>query len=76
MNFVCVCKNCGRTIEQEFLYCPWCGTKKTEPVLKNDLKVEIFNKLEEKQVECLDKKIKELFGKLDELEKFFSNDFK
>jgi hypothetical protein len=21
-----VCKDCGRTIAGEFVYCPWCGT--------------------------------------------------
>ncbi|MDE5898099.1 MAG: hypothetical protein K2H09_02380 [Treponemataceae bacterium] len=21
-----VCRGCGRTLQTEFLYCPWCGT--------------------------------------------------
>ena len=30
MDFVCVCNHCGKTIEREFLYCPWCGKENAE----------------------------------------------
>ncbi|MDR1748965.1 MAG: zinc ribbon domain-containing protein [Spirochaetaceae bacterium] len=26
MQSVIVCRSCGRTIDKEFIYCPWCGT--------------------------------------------------
>lgn len=22
---MCICGNCGRTIQSQFYYCPWCG---------------------------------------------------
>ena len=48
MDFVCVCSNCRKTIEREFLYCPWCGKENSEPsdsvVLDN-----VFTQLESKQ---------------------------
>ena len=73
MNFVSVCKNCGRTIEQDFFYCPWCGFQKKEPALENKLKNAVFNELESKQVSGLEKKIGELKERLDELERDFSS---
>ena len=26
----CVCTGCGRTIEKEFAFCPWCGVENKE----------------------------------------------
>ncbi len=73
MKFVSVCKNCGRTIDQDFFYCPWCGFQKKEPALKNDLADEVFDKLESKQVIGIEKRICEMKEKLDELEKDFAS---
>ena len=25
MTAVCVCGGCGRTIEKDYVFCPWCG---------------------------------------------------
>lgn len=69
MTFVCVCKNCGRTIDNDFNYCPWCGSEKQ----KSSLKTKVFDELEEKQILGFEKKINELSKTLDELESFFSN---
>lgn len=22
---MCICANCGRTVQSQFFYCPWCG---------------------------------------------------
>lgn len=72
MTFVCVCSNCRRTIEQAFLYCPWCGTKKNVSV--SDSKVEeVFGELEEKQISMLEKRVCELYKKLNDLEKDFGS---
>ena len=73
MNFVCVCKNCGRTIEQDFFYCPWCGFQKKEPALKSDLADSVFDKLESKQVSGIEKRIVEMKERLDELERDFAS---
>nr|MBP3280971.1 hypothetical protein [Treponema sp.] len=73
MNFVSVCKNCGRTIESDFFYCPWCGFQKKEPALKSELEDEVFDKLESQQVAGIEKRICEMKEKLDELERDFAS---
>lgn len=27
---MCICGNCGRTIQSQFFYCPWCGESRTK----------------------------------------------
>lgn len=48
MNFVSNCCNCGKIIDREFLYCPWCGIENADVddkiVLEN-----VFRQLEIKQ---------------------------
>ena len=48
MEKVCVCSGCGRTIESDFIYCPWCGNSRLK---KNDEDVleAMFKNLEMKQ---------------------------
>ncbi|MDR2898468.1 MAG: zinc ribbon domain-containing protein, partial [Spirochaetaceae bacterium] len=31
MQPVIVCRSCGRTIDKEYIYCPWCGTALAAP---------------------------------------------
>lgn len=68
MDFVCVCNNCGKTIERDFLYCPWCGKENAEPgdkaVLDN-----VFTQLEAKQANDRSSRVRKLEIKIAELEK-------
>ena len=27
---MCICKGCGKVIENKFFYCPWCGYSRVE----------------------------------------------
>ena len=68
MDFVCVCNNCRKTIERDFLYCPWCGKENLEPsdahVLEN-----VFAQLEAKQSNDRLSRVKKLETKIAEIEK-------
>ncbi|MBO5137115.1 MAG: hypothetical protein J6B81_01265 [Spirochaetaceae bacterium] len=68
MQSVCVCRGCGRTIETEFLYCPWCGISRLEYNTGEDLSP-MLSKLEELQIQDKVKHIKRLDAELAELEK-------
>lgn len=67
MNFVCVCRCCGRTINQEFLYCPWCGKEK---VPENDDYVfeNVMRQLEEKQIDGRNRRLIDIKNRLNDLE--------
>lgn len=66
---VCICSGCGRTIEKEFIYCPWCGQSKVLVTSENDKMEEIFNKLEELQINNRSERIKKIGSRLEMLEK-------
>ena len=68
MNFVCVCNNCRKTIEREFLYCPWCGKQNTDPDDK-DVLDNVFSQLEVKQANDRNSRIKKIESKIAEIEK-------
>ncbi|MGN0739772.1 MAG: hypothetical protein ACI4LX_06335 [Treponema sp.] len=66
---VCICSGCGRTIEKEFIYCPWCGQSKVSVTSENDKMEEIFNRLEELQMNNRSERIKKIGSRLETLEK-------
>lgn len=68
MDFVCVCNHCGKTINREFLYCPWCGTENSEPDNKAVLD-NVFGQLEKKQANDRFSRVKKIETKIAELEK-------
>lgn len=68
MKSVCVCRSCGRTIEKEFIYCPWCGLSRINNDDKESLD-HVFAQLEEKQTIDREKRVMALEKTLDELEK-------
>ena len=70
MKSVCVCGGCGRTIDNEFLYCPWCGQEKMHN--KQDALDAVFKQLEEKQAEDRARRLRKLEKELDELEQDLS----
>ena len=70
MKSVCVCGGCGRTIDNEFLFCPWCGQEKMHN--KQDALDAVFKQLEEKQAEDRARRLKKLEKEQDELEQDLS----
>ena len=66
---VCICSGCGRTIEKEFIYCYWWGQSKVSVTSENDKMEEIFNKLEELQINNRSERIKKIGSRLETLEK-------
>ena len=60
---VCICGGCGRTIEKEFVYCPWCGQSKISMMSEEDRMEEIFNRLEEIQNNSRVEKIEKMGDK-------------
>ena len=66
---VCICSGCGRTIEKEFIYCPWSGQSTVSVTSENDQMEEIFNKLEELQINNRSERIKKIGSRLETLEK-------
>ncbi|WP_041610413.1 hypothetical protein [Treponema brennaborense] len=68
MQSVCVCHGCGRTIDTEFLYCPWCGAARIRNAEPEALEP-VFTRLEQLQQRGRVKKLKQLDDILAELEK-------
>ncbi|MCR5612222.1 hypothetical protein [Treponema sp.] len=66
---VCICGGCGRTIEKEFVYCPWCGQSKLSTMSESDKMDEIFSRLEEMQYNDRTERIEKIGNRLDALEK-------
>ena len=68
MDFVCICNHCGKTIERNFVYCPWCGKENSEPsdsrVLEN-----VFSQLEAKQTDDRNSRVRRIEIKIAEIEK-------
>ena len=71
MKNICVCGGCGRTIETEFIYCPWCGQSKMQNNDKAALE-SVFKSLELKQAEERTRRLAELEKELDALEQDLS----
>lgn len=69
MKAVCVCKECGRTIEKEFIYCPWCGTSRIGVTDNQEVLDSVFTQLEEKQADDRNRRLRKLETQLEELEK-------
>ncbi len=72
MKSVCVCKECGRTIEREFIYCPWCGMSRIGATDNQEVLDSVFSRLEEKQADDREKRLRKLESQLNELEKDLS----
>lgn len=67
MKSVTVCRGCGRTIESEFIYCPWCGYSRV--AADDSLPLEaVFNKLEQMQNDSRNAHISEMQEQLADLE--------
>ena len=67
-----ICKSCGRTIDSEFLYCPWCGESRLEPEDRESMDA-VFNRIIELQNSEREEKLSKMKNRLDELDKELSN---
>ena len=72
MEFVCNCANCGKTIEKDFIYCPWCGKKHAQETDK-EIFENVMKILEVKQSDNRNFRVKKIEQKIHELEDFFDN---
>lgn len=63
-----ICNECGRTLEQNFVYCPWCGQSRSAVDHKASLD-SVFLRLEAKQNEERQRRLEEMNRRLAELEK-------
>ena len=74
MQAVAVCRSCGKTIEKQFMYCPWCGTPQSE---KSDAGAHIdpvvFERLEQLQSSECRKRLERIGRSLDALEEEISH---
>jgi hypothetical protein len=68
MTSVHVCRGCGRTINSEFLYCPWCG-QSCIPDAGNRSLDAVFEQLENMQAHDREVRLSHMHMQLDELEK-------
>ena len=68
MKSVSVCRGCGRTIESEFIYCPWCGLERVPQEERGTLDA-VFRQLEEKQRTDRESRVRRLEQELFQLEK-------
>ena len=67
-NSVSVCQGCGRTIQKDFLYCPWCGFSKVSEAKEDSLDV-LFNKFAQLKKDSRRKQLSAMEQKLDDMEK-------
>ena len=70
-NSVSVCQGCGRTIQKDFLYCPWCGFSKVSEAKEDSLDV-LFNKFAQLKKDSRRKQLSAMEQKLDDMEKELS----
>lgn len=68
MFSVSVCRNCGKTIESKFLYCPWCGISMAAEEREDDIIENVFSMLSDAQQEVRRRHIMDMERQLDELE--------
>lgn len=67
---MCVCKGCGRSIQSEFLYCPWCGFSR---VSREEETLDVlFNKYKQLQKISRRKQLQDMEMELESLEEELS----
>lgn len=73
MKLVSVCKDCGRTIDKDYIYCPWCGLSQIEQKVQNPDFDDVFSRIEEIQNKGCEIQINKIEKKLEALEKDLSS---
>ena len=69
MTAVCVCGGCGRTIEKDYVFCPWCGRSRVTDEDCEEAIESAFECIEEKQYEKYFALLEKMEEKLNDLEK-------
>lgn len=67
MDFITFCE-CGRPIDESFVYCPWCGKRRGSSD-ETGLLDSVFSQLETKQTENRTSRVNKILKKIEELEK-------
>lgn len=67
MDFITFC-DCGRPIDESFIYCPWCGKQRKEAI-DSDVLDHVFEQLESKQSENRVTRVRKIQRQIEELEK-------
>lgn len=63
---MCVCKGCGRSMQSDYLYCPWCGFSR---VSRQEETLDVlFNKYEQFQKVSRRKQLQDMKMELQSLE--------
>lgn len=62
MTAICVCGGCGRTVEKNYVFCPWCGHSR----VGDESSKEVADSVQEMNVE---ERIEKRAARLDEMEK-------
>ena len=68
MTAVCVCGGCGRTIEKDYAFCPWCGRSRATDEDCEEAIDSAFECIEEKQFEKYFQRLEKMEEKLNVLE--------
>ena len=69
MTAVCVCGGCGRTIEKDYIFCPWCGRSRVTDEDCEEAIESAFERIEEKQHEKYFERLNKMEETLGNLEK-------
>lgn len=67
-----ICRDCGRTINETYIFCPWCGKSKAERVASINEKQCLIESIKKRRYEEQTKKIMQLEEQLETLEKELS----
>ncbi len=67
MTAVCVCGGCGRTIEKDYVFCPWCGRSRVTDEDCEEAIDSAFECIEEKQMEKYFERLEKMEKKVDAL---------
>ncbi len=71
MYSISVCQGCGRTIQKDFLYCPWCGFSRVSEN-KGDSLDDLLNKFAQCKKDSKRQHLCDLERQLDDMEKELS----
>lgn len=72
MQKVSICHECGRTIDSEFSFCPWCGASMTGEIPLEAAFDEVFSKIETKRESRTVSRIAKMEDELGALDKDLS----
>lgn len=68
MQSVCVCRGCGRSINSEFLFCPWCGCEQLQVIVPEQVIEAVFSRIEHLRIRERTNRISKLEHELNDLE--------